>query len=87
VIKKYTFHQELSMIVTVVAEDDEAAESDSAALFTEAYGLADDALKAHPVILGGFYDDIEVETTDLCGRDYMAGQVCMLPYGHEGGHR
>jgi hypothetical protein len=22
-----------------------------------------------------------------CGVDYMAGQICMLPYGHDGSHR
>lgn len=23
----------------------------------------------------------------ICGQDYMAGQICMLPKGHEGSHR
>lgn len=28
-----------------------------------------------------------VEGTTICGVDYMAGQICMLPPSHEGSHR
>lgn len=29
----------------------------------------------------------ELEDIAVCGQDYMAGQICMLPTGHEGSHR
>jgi len=45
--------------------------------------------------IGGFLEALEwigLEVVaellqGVCGQDYMAGQICMLPDGHEGSHR
>jgi hypothetical protein len=37
-------------------------------------------------MLGEVAEVSSIRVEELCGQDYMAGQICMLPKGHEGRH-
>lgn len=70
-------------------------EAQAAVAIRDLLGLLDEntlekfVLPNHQDAIGG-HDEGErliFTKTNLCERSYMAGQICCLPYGHEGSHR